>query len=443
MVLIAQVSSHSPAKPAVEMTFTIGAAFGVAADGPDCCSKVLKRKVCHRGDASPPQKRHRIPDGSRRPQEVHAAPGSQSRCSPVGPPRCHRRGLDDFFGELHEVLRRLSPRARREAIQGMLSEAQRRQLEAWIVTRGGQREARRGITRTHAGPKVRRRSLRPLFEAVPEPESTSIKGVVTYTQYSAQTGHRSTWYYAVVCLPGLHVTARMRRDRAAAVGDHMTLTKAKEHIAAAVSRGIVFDEAARRAFSKLGIAERRPEPVSAGLWATAAVGAGAELWLRYSAAITLVGGFRTMVRAPCVHDLESALAARRSLLEAKGSGAVRSLPHAECVAMMARLRVVHAALYRKYGPSPEALKRAMQTFSSAERMTFADRDASALAHLRRLLRAPQPGPRRRQPFTGGSVAALLDMKESETLDFEGCGISEGGLSEPLHCSSPSGDDGGG
>lgn len=158
---------------------------------------------------------------------------------------------DAFFAEVYDLLGRLSPMRRREAIAMQLSEGQRRGLETWILAKGGKSisssnahrielEKTAKTTREH-GPR-----LDDVCKLHGKPRRSS---VMSYSQRSSRTGRTSCWYYATTCLPGLHVIARMRREYVLATADSQLLALVKESVMASTALGRSFDESVCQAFA--------------------------------------------------------------------------------------------------------------------------------------------------------------------------------------------------
>eukprot|EP00930_Biecheleria_cincta_P096536 TRINITY_DN88366_c0_g1_i1.p1 TRINITY_DN88366_c0_g1~~TRINITY_DN88366_c0_g1_i1.p1 ORF type:complete len:450 (-),score=75.33 TRINITY_DN88366_c0_g1_i1:18-1367(-) len=352
---------------------------------------------------------------------------------------------DAFFAEVYDLLRRLSPMRRREAIALQLSEGQRRGLEAWILATGGKSVTSSGTPRNELEIVPAKRHGKhgsrsdDVCKLRGKPGTSS---VMSYSQRSSRTGRTSCWYYATVCLPGLHIIARMRREFALAAADSKVLAHAKECVMASTALGCTFDEAVRQAFAGcLGsstpsskfdktqlecipgcdgscvVPARRRIPRAGG-----AQSQPESLFLRFYAAVELAGGgFRCLLRSPCCWELELALTARRRLLSAldhesrhdvafvgqsqpnqkadnhvsKADNAIaklRSLPHGECRAVLDRLRQEHQALHREQSEVADAeiadsvsAVVAARNFDRVERAVLEGRDASSNARLRRLL----------------------------------------------------------
>ncbi|CAJ1450055.1 unnamed protein product, partial [Effrenium voratum] len=134
---------------------------------------------------------------------------------------------DDFFQELHDLLGRLSPMRRKSAL-AELTESERLGLEAWMLA---------GRSRKGFGAELAAKTWRSAATA-----SDGRSSVVNFSQRSL-TGKATHWYYAVVCLPGLHIIARMRRSRCVAVGDSKVLAAAKRSVMEAAQAGRSFEEA--------------------------------------------------------------------------------------------------------------------------------------------------------------------------------------------------------
>lgn len=265
-----------------------------------------------------------------------------------------------------------------------------------------------------------------------------VKGVVTYTQRSARSGRSSTWYYATVCLPGLHVVASMRRERAAAVRDHTILQQVKTQINSRTAGGTGFDVAVRQSFLGMDFLAEQLQDCPAENDASEIFGkvhrhtANTSQYpvLRFYAAISLARGFKGLIRTPCIHDLEVALDARRQLLKALGPVSMKLLLHTDCTDKLANLRRTFLSLHTSHGASVASLQRASRAFNSAERVALEQRDASALMHLRNLLKskrrtgAQPPGrgadaeKKRKVPRRTGTLDALAPRANTMTSTTE-------------------------
>lgn len=315
-----------------------------------------------------------------------------------------------FFSQLYELLQRLSPARRRCAISTQLTEPQRRGLEAWILAHrscGDEASLKTDSSAEDIARAEKKQKTTPKESACHVWHEAGPTGsVVTYSQRSRRTGRTSNWYYAVICMPGLHVLARMRRDRAAAVSDNEVLTRAKRQVAGATAAGRSFDEAARQAFLAGNVEGSRKRLPRAG----GACSQPEQLFLRFYAAVELAGGgFRCLLRSPCCWDLEDALKARHRLLTALGdaqgqvpakgpspaASRLKSLPHRECEVVLERLRQEHQALHREKESSSAA-----KNFNRVASAVLEGRDASSSASLRRLLRHSASARRRETPQRG-------------------------------------------
>lgn len=332
-------------------------------------------------DASCPAilKRSRIADDRstmqplKRSRGCQAAPGALPRPPAEAFRRSGRRRR--FLARLQELLGQLSPPRRRAAIGRLLTEALRLELEAWLIAGGGRRKlgataewgdsGRRPAAkvRKNAALKVPSRSISPVDDAEEGNDwrgGAGRRGVAAYVQRSRASGRLSRWYFSSVCLPGLHIVARLRRRREEADGDHRVLAEAKRRAALAAAEGRSVEEALEGA-----LRGRLPR-------------------LRFYAAVSLAGGYRALVRSPRLRELPAALDARRRLLGARGERRVAAMAHAECEAMLERLRRELARLAAEHAPG-RAGARALAAFEGAGRRLLEGRDAAALARLARLL----------------------------------------------------------
>ncbi|CAK9083929.1 unnamed protein product [Durusdinium trenchii] len=156
---------------------------------------------------------------------------TEDRMAEVGMPVGKASSMTRFFEELHQLLGRLSP-GRRRAGLAELRPLERQGLEAWILARQSDQAKER---RRLQGPKMPRST---------QPSSGARSSVVTFSQRTLKGTSR--WYYAVVCLPGLHILSRMRRQRHSAVEDSKVLADAKRRVSEASRTGRSFDQAAVR-----------------------------------------------------------------------------------------------------------------------------------------------------------------------------------------------------
>mmetsp|Transcript_129688 Transcript_129688/g.414924 ORF Transcript_129688/g.414924 Transcript_129688/m.414924 type:complete len:689 (+) Transcript_129688:250-2316(+) len=377
-------------------------------------------------------------------QRSRAIAPKHDRASKVVPGR-HAQSFG-VLGEVHELLRRLSPSPRRSAIQTMLSEHGRRLLESWMVMQRRQggcatedwpasgREAVRATpwSKTDVPRKLAKLATPGCPKAVPcrDDGLASIRGVVTYTQTSGRAGHKSVWYYAAVCLPGLHVITCMHRDRTDAVREHTALCKVKDRLSDMVSAGFKFDDAARLAFAQVGIFGGENSKASSCV-SSGAMRSSEGRRLRFYASVTLVNGFQTLVRGPCVHDLEVALGMRRRMLEAMGPAMVRLMPHGECMKVFATLRFEFLEMHRQSAPTPAVAQRAFQSFCRAERIAIEKRDAGTLAALKRLLQqiglGQQPKGRKPALSTSRAVRKTTPSRFEDGSPGTLTGLASGGL----------------
>eukprot|EP00913_Durusdinium_trenchii_P028244 g26478.t1 len=158
-----------------------------------------------------------------------------------------------FFEELHQLLGRLSP-GRRRAGLAELRPLERQGLEAWILARQSDQAKER---RRLQGPKMPRST---------QPSSGARSSVVTFSQRTLKGTSR--WYYAVVCLPGLHILSRMRRQRHSAVEDSKVLADAKRRVSEASRTGRSFDQAVREALGGSVVARSAGRSVVGGWGST-------------------------------------------------------------------------------------------------------------------------------------------------------------------------------
>lgn len=280
-----------------------------------------------------------------------------------------------FYAQLHALLSRLSPPCRKAALE-QLTTLERQGLEAWMLS-----------SKSYGCGQARCSSIRPkktscrAMRAMRLASSGTGSSVVTFSQRTLKGTTR--WYYAVVCLPGLHILSRMRRDRALALEDSKVLTSTKRSVSEASKKGHSFDEAVREALTRYdsgstGARKRRPKAGGTALEPK-------KLQLRFYAAVELGGGFSTMLRAPCCYNLEEALTARSRLQEAlnfQGS-ALTSLSFNHCTEVLERLRCTHRALYQEAVGAAAASDRA---FGRVQRLVLEKREKRGWDQLRRLLR---------------------------------------------------------
>eukprot|EP00933_Yihiella_yeosuensis_P014519 TRINITY_DN12992_c0_g1_i1.p1 TRINITY_DN12992_c0_g1~~TRINITY_DN12992_c0_g1_i1.p1 ORF type:complete len:547 (-),score=98.14 TRINITY_DN12992_c0_g1_i1:105-1691(-) len=353
-----------------------------------------------------------------------------------------------FFAELYEVLQQLSPERRRDAIARELSELQRRGLEDWILwsrdknMNASEASAFRGDIRKE---QDKRNAEGMWFDRrCTKEEKQKAARVVTYAQRSRVTGRTSTWYYSVVCLPGLHVVGRMRRDLEAATRDSQALTQAKRSVSLSIRP---FDEAVRNAFSHLCTSKGKKRTFAEAesqecdgssdlsfrrrLPRVGSVHSEPEnLFLRFYAAVEVAGGgFSCLLRSPSIRDLETALKARSRLfgvLNIEGgrrksrlssstspfgdscwnSSWLNSLSHNECIAVLERLRLEHQALHQEEDPvSPaSAVAAAARNFKRVAKAVMDRREARSRGRLQRLLKK-------------GSALRLSESKSSASRRF--------------------------
>eukprot|EP00435_Cladocopium_sp_Y103_P059177 s1032_g21.t1 len=278
-----------------------------------------------------------------------------------------------FYVQLHELLSRLSPPCRKAALE-QLTISERQGLEAWMLS---SKSYGRGQARCN-GIRPSKTSCRASMRMASSGAGSS---VVTFSQRTLKGTTR--WYYAVVCLPGLHILSRMRRERALAVDDSKVLTCTKRSVSEAAKRGHSFDEAVREALtlhSGSSGTKRKRQPKAGGTALEPR-----KLQLRFYAAVELGGGFSTMLRAPCCYDLEEALSARSRLQDAlnlQGS-ALTSLSFSHCTEVLERLRCTHRALYQEAVGAADASDR---SFGRVQRLVLQKREKRGWDQLRRLLR---------------------------------------------------------
>lgn len=294
----------------------------------------------------------------------------------VGMPVGKASSMTRFFEELHQLLGRLSP-GRRRAGLAELRPLERQGLEAWILARQSDQAKER---RRLQGPKMPRST---------QPSSGARSSVVTFSQRTLKGTSR--WYYAVVCLPGLHILSRMRRQRHSAVEDSKVLADAKRRVSEASRTGRSFDQAVREALggafwdgSQVPVksatspgTRRRPRAGSTAFEPQA-------LHLRFYAAVDLGGGFATMLRAPCCYDLDEALRARRRLLAAvhleEPDQRLSTVPFSRCTEVLERVRQTHGALHQEAGRS------ASKAFGRVRRLVLQTREKRSWSQLQQLLR---------------------------------------------------------
>lgn len=283
-----------------------------------------------------------------------------------------------FYAQLHELLSRLSPPCRKAALE-QLTTLERQGLEAWILS---SKSYGRGCQARCSGIRPKKTSCRAM-PAMRMASSGAGSSVVTFSQRTLK-GTVSRWYYAVVCLPGLHILSRMRRDRALAVDDSKVLTWTKRRVREASEKGHSFDEAVREALTlhsgSTGTRAQKRRPKAGGT-----VLEPRKLQLRFYAAVELGGGFSTMLRAPCCYNLEEALTARSRLQDAlnlQGSALTR-LSFSHCTEVLERLRCTHRALYQEAVGAAAASDRA---FGRVQRLVLQKRAKRGWDQLRRLLR---------------------------------------------------------
>eukprot|EP00439_Symbiodinium_sp_Y106_P062645 s2238_g9.t1 len=341
----------------------------------------------------------------------------------------------EAFEEIYELLGKLSPMRRAEALQRDLTEPERRGLESWILA-GSRPSGQIEDSQHPQHPQLDGRQHGPCHaEGNPRSTATSSNersSVGTLIQRSRVSGAASHWYFANIFLPGLHIVSRMRRDYHAALRDGEVLTGAKRFVKGALSTGHSFDEAIRTALasslsgqssSAAEVSNCSKMPGSKRRQARAG-GAGKEpeaLFLRFYAAVQLGGGFNSLLRSPCCWDLDSALAARRRLLMALdcqgqsplAARRLRSLPHRICAEVLERLRLAHEALYVEQDSVAAAATAAARNFKRVSGALLQYRDDLWRRELRRALRRRRaaqvpaasrgPGPSWR-PCTGEGVS---------------------------------------
>ena len=268
---------------------------------------------------------------------------------------------DAFFRDLHALLARLSPTCRKTGLE-QLTPIEQQGLEAWMLSNQNSGQV------ICCPPKVCRsmRSKAPVKSSV-----------VTFSQRTQKGTTR--WYYAVVCLPGLHILSRMRRERALAVDDSQVLASTKRCVKEAAQKGQAFDQAVREALQSHAGQRRSRCPARAG----GAILEPHRLQLRFYATLDLGRGFSTMLRAPCCYNLEEALVARRRLqaaLNDQGS-MLGTLPFSHCNEVLERLRCTHRALFQEAG----AVDASERAFHRVRRMLLQQRESRAYLQLQRLL----------------------------------------------------------
>ncbi|CAE7038840.1 unnamed protein product [Symbiodinium microadriaticum] len=329
-------------------------------------------------------------------------------------------------------------RRRAEALQRDLTEPERRGLESWILA-GSRPSGQIEESQHPQHPQLDGRQFGPCHErsrGCTAFSSNERSSVGTLIQRSRVSGAASHWYFANICLPGLHIVSRMRRDYHAALRDGEVLTGAKRFVKGALSTGHSFDEAIRtalasslsgRSSSAAEVSSCSKMPGSKRRRARAG-GAGKEpeaLFLRFYAAVQLGGGFNSLLRSPCCWDLDSALAARRRLLMALdcqgqpplAARRLRSLPHRVYAEVLERLRLAHEALYVEQDSVAAAATAAARNFKRVSQALLQHRDDLWRRELRRALRrrrtaqapAASRGPGWR-PCAGEGVSRILARK---------------------------------
>eukprot|EP00929_Paragymnodinium_shiwhaense_P102731 TRINITY_DN65954_c0_g1_i1.p1 TRINITY_DN65954_c0_g1~~TRINITY_DN65954_c0_g1_i1.p1 ORF type:complete len:424 (-),score=83.65 TRINITY_DN65954_c0_g1_i1:216-1487(-) len=298
----------------------------------------------------------------------------------------HQSASQAFLLELYTVLARMSPQVRRKTIETVLSERLRLELEACLLAKS---RAETVVAKKRVAPNTEvllghRRGAAATTMRFGRPEAGCIyglpskddgctRGIVLYSQ-RLSTGDVSEWYYATVCLLGLHIIGRMHRDRAAAAAEHEALTAAKRRASNAMAAGIAFEAAVGQAFATLvGQPGKRPNgDLCSGL--------------RFYAAVQVGHGYRTLLRSPSFHCLQRAIEARAALCEAAGPDSLAELSYAACRAVLERLQKVFLRLHAGRVDSEETTATAEKKFSTIHQRVLEQRDQRARARIVKMLR---------------------------------------------------------